>query len=241
MSPGRQCRYVELPVTHYREALELQRGIVAAKNSRTLDCDVILILEHEAVFTLGRRGARDNLTVSETFLEKKGIPVVHAERGGDITYHGPGQLVGYPIINLRTLRLPVTDYVSGLEESMLRTAADFSVAAERNPINRGIWAGDSKLGSVGISIRRGVAFHGFAFNVNLLLEPFGWINPCGLKDVSITSLAEALSRTVSMRQARRRMRRHLSAVFGFDLIPMKVADIQDAAKKPVLQGRMKPE
>ncbi len=238
-SSGRQCLYVELPITDYREALELQRSIVAARNNHTLDCDVILILEHSAVFTLGRRGGLDNLTVSETFLEKKGIPVVHVERGGDITYHGPGQLIGYPIIDLRTLRLSVTDYVSGLEEIMLRTAADFGVAAERNPKNRGIWVGNSKLGSIGISIRHGVAFHGFAFNVNIFLEPFCWINPCGLKEVGITSLSKALSRTISMRQVRRRIRHHLSAVFGFDLVPIKVADLQDAAKKLVLQAAMK--
>ena len=228
-----------MPLTDYRDALELQRSIVSAKNKHTLDRDVILILEHSAVFTLGRRGGRDNLTVSETFLDKKGISVVHVERGGDITYHGPGQLIGYPVINLRTLNLSVTDYVSGLEEIMLRTAADFGVTAERNPINRGIWVGGSKLGSIGICVRHGVAFHGFAFNVNLLLEPFGWIHPCGLKNVGITSLTKALSRTIPMRQVRQKIRHHLSAVFRFELIPMKVADIHDAAKKLVLEVGIK--
>jgi lipoate-protein ligase B len=222
-----RCLVVELPVTDYREALELQYKIVASKNSRVNAADIILILEHPPVFTLGRRGGMENLTVSEAFLKKSGVPVIPVERGGNITYHGPGQLVGYPIIDLHGARLTVTDYVSGLEEIMLRTAGDLGVRAERNPMNRGVWVGRNKLGSIGITVRRGVTFHGFAFNVNPSLEPFKWINPCGLQGVGITSLAAELSQTIPMETVRRTVKAHLSTVFGFNLLRTKLSDIQE--------------
>ncbi len=180
---GKTWLCVELPVTDYREAWDLQTGLVAARNSGVLASDVLLLLEHAPVFTLGRRGGLENLTVSEEFLKEAGVPVVHVERGGNITYHGPGQLVGYPILDLHASGLTVSDYVERLEEIMIRTAAHWGVAAGRNPINRGVWVGNSKLGSIGVAIRHGISFHGFAFNVSLSLEPFGWINPCGLRGI----------------------------------------------------------
>ncbi len=211
---GRACFYADLPLTDYRRALELQRRLVAARNTGVLDRDVVLMLEHPAVFTLGRRGGRRNLTVSPALLAARRIAVVHVERGGDITYHGPGQLVGYPILSLRSPRLAVTDYVSALEEVMIRTAADFGVHARRDARNRGIWVGNAKLGSIGIAIRRGISFHGFAFNVNLALEPFSWINPCGLQGIGVTSLAKERRRPVTMADARRAAKKHVTEILG---------------------------
>ncbi len=214
----------------YRRALALQRRLVDARWHGRLDPDVLLLLEHPAVFTLGRRGGRDNLGVSERFLAERGIAVVHVERGGDITYHGPGQIVGYPILNLRGSPLSVTDYVTALEEVMIRTAADFGVTAARDPRNRGIWVKDCKLGSVGISIRHGIAFHGFAFNVNLDLGPFSWINPCGLKGIGVTSLEKELGEPVAVAAARRAITAHIEKVLQLDLIPESIENLENKLK-----------
>jgi lipoate-protein ligase B len=151
-------------------------------------------------------------------LEKAGIPVVQVERGGNITFHGPGQLVMYPIIDLQVAKLGVVDYVEKLEEVMIRAAADWGIKADRNPINRGVWVGNNKLGSIGIAIRRGICFHGMAFNVNISLKPFGWINPCGLDNMGITSMEQEISHKVSMNQVRENIKLHLKSVFGIGLV-----------------------
>jgi len=223
--------YVNLPTMDYREAWDLQAKIVAARKDRIIDTDIVLFLEHPPVFTLGRRGGLDNLTVSEAFLEKEGIPVIQVERGGDVTFHGPGQLVIYPIIDLRAARLGVADYVTALEEVMIRTAADWGIQADRNPRNRGVWVGNNKLGSIGVAIRRGVSFHGLAFNVNTSLEPFSWIHPCGLEDTEITSLKRELSRTISLSQVREAARHHMEDVFGVELTMKSLAEFKGILEK----------
>jgi len=217
---------VDLPLVGYREAWDLQSDLVAARKDGMIATDVILLLEHPPVFTLGRRGGLDDLTVSMDFLEKAGIPVIQVERGGNITFHGPGQLVMYPIVDLRRARLKVVDYVQNLEEVMIRTAADWGIQAERNPINRGVWVGNRKLGSIGIAIRRGICFHGAAFNVNPLLRPFGWINPYGLQDTRVTSMEQELSDKVSANQVRDILKHHVEMVFGVDLVQMSPSELQ---------------
>ena len=217
---------IDVPAMGYGEAWNLQGRLVAARKDKTIDTDVILFLEHPPVFTLGNRGGLNNLTVSESFLEKAGIPVIQVERGGDITFHGPGQLVVYPIIDLRGARLTVVDYIENLEQVMIRAVADWGINAVRHPMNRGVWVGNNKLGSVGIAIRRGIAFHGMALNVNLSLRPFGWINPCGLQDTRMTSMEQELSRKVLMNQVRQSVKYHLKAVFGVDLVMTGLWELQ---------------
>ena len=223
---GKKWFCVELPVTEYQEVWDLQHRLVTARKDRIIHKDVLLFLEHPPVFTLGRRGGLDNLTVSEGFLGKAGISVIHVERGGDITYHGPGQLVVYPIVDLREAGLKVLDYVTALEELMIRTAADWNVVAERNPMNRGVWVKNKKLGSIGITVRRGVSFHGIAFNVNVALEPFGWINPCGLKGIGMTSLERELSHKLPVKEVRETLRRNFEAVFGVALVTKKLSELR---------------
>ena len=143
---------VDLETLEYREAWELRTSLVDARKKRIIDRDLILLLEHPPVFTLGRRGGLDDLTVSPDLLEKSGIPVVQVERGGVITFHGPGQLIMYPIIDLNAARMRVVDYVEKLEEIMIRAVVDSGIIAERNPLNRGIWVGNKKLGSIGIAV-----------------------------------------------------------------------------------------
>jgi len=205
---------VELGRIDYRSALKLQHRLVAARLEGQLQHDLLLLLEHPPVFTLGRRGGKDHLCVTEAFLKQKSVDLVHVERGGDITYHGPGQLVGYPIINLRRRKLTVTEYVTALETIMQKTAQDWGVELTRDDRNRGVWLGDSKMGSIGIALRKGVTFHGFAFNVNLDLEPFQWINPCGLEGVGIARLKDHAQTTTPMDHVRKALKKHFSSVLN---------------------------
>ncbi len=225
-TPDRKWLCIEMPATEYKEAWHLQSNIVDAKYNKILHENVVLLLEHPPVFTLGRRGGFNNLSVSENFLEKSVIPVIQVERGGNITFHGPGQLVMYPIINLQAAKLSVVHYVENLEEVMIRTAADWEIKAVRNPLNRGVWIGNNKLGSIGIAIRRGICFHGMALNVNTSLEPFQWINPCGLRNTGITSMERELSRKLSMSQVRKTVKHHLEAVFEVTLIMTNLKELQ---------------
>ena len=216
---------IELPVTEYREARDLQSDLVAARKDKSINTDIVLLLEHHPVFTIGKNGRVNNLTVSKSSLEKAGIPLIRVERGGDITFHGPGQLVMYPIIDLRIARLSVLDHIEKLEEVMIRAALDWGITAQRSPANRGVWIGNNKLGSVGIAIRRGISFHGMALNVNLSLKPFDWINPCGLQKITMTSMEQEFSRRVSMNQVREAVKRHIETVFGVKLVMTGLSEL----------------
>ena len=223
---------IDLDTVDYDDAWKLQTDIVAARNNKAIDTDMILMLEHPAVFTLGRRGGAENLLVSESFLEKSGIAVTQVERGGNITYHGPGQLVVYPIVNLEAAKISVVDFVEALENVMLQTINVWGIDAERNPVNRGIWVGDKKIGSIGIALRKGVSFHGLALNVNLDLTPFSWIQPCGLQGVRMTSMKQELSGQVSMPDVRNVLRKKFESVFGVQIVSSSIATLRDTLEIP---------
>lgn len=214
--------YVDLGVMDYQEVYDLQIELAEKRITGELETDLFLVVEHPRVFTLGRRGGRENLTVSEAFLEKENVPVVQVERGGNITYHGPGQLVVYPIINLEKAKIAVKDYVGRLEEIMIRLAEGEGVTAVRDPRNHGVWASGMKIGSVGIALRRGVSFHGLALNVNLSLVPFSWINPCGLTGVAMTSIENELGKEVSFDKVKEKLAGHIKDLFLVDLVPGKL-------------------
>jgi lipoate-protein ligase B len=188
-----------------------------------------LFLEHPPVFTLGKRGGRENLLISDERLQQSGIPVVQVERGGNITYHGPGQLVVYPIVHLPAFGMGVVDMVDRLEEVMIRTCAAWRIQAERNALNRGAWVSMKKIGSIGIAVRRGVSFHGLALNVNLDLKPFGWIQPCGLEGVGVTSIEAEAGSAVDIADVKRIMKAHIEAVFQTGL---EVLDRHDLLLSP---------
>jgi lipoate-protein ligase B len=208
---------LELPVVKYGQARDLQLSIVKARHAGRLDRDVVILLEHTPVFTLGRRGGQDNLLVSPTLLKQRGIEVIHIERGGDITYHGPGQLVVYVLMDLISRRIGVTDFVTQLETAMVRTAGHWGVSARGDTDNRGAWVGRRKLGSIGITVRRGITFHGLALNIHTDLEPFQWINPCGLKECRMTTLEQEAGLAIEMKSVRRQMAGHLSELFDMEL------------------------
>ena len=223
----KKWRCIELPQTAYRAAWKLQTDLVTARRENIVDTDVVLLLEHPPVFTLGRRGGLENLTVAEDVLKDRGIPIIQVERGGNITFHGPGQLVIYPIVDLKSARLGVADYVEMLEEVVIRVAADWGITGKRNPLNRGVWVRNRKLASVGVAVRRGISFHGVALNVNLSLDPFTWINPCGLKGIGVTSLEMEFKRRVPMGPVRKAVKRHLKDVFGVDLVKTEIEKLRD--------------
>jgi lipoate-protein ligase B len=210
----RPAYLLNLAETPYAEAHALQTAANAARHSGRLDRDLVIMLEHPPVFTLGRRGGLDNLVVTEAFLRTRGIEIVPVERGGDITFHGPGQLVVYLIVDLKPGPTTVVDFVGGLESAMVGVASQWGIAAVGNDDFRGAWIGNRKLGSVGITVRRGITFHGLALNINTDLEPFAWINPCGIQGCAMTSLSREIGRPVDMGQARRQMAEQLSRQFG---------------------------
>jgi len=212
-------------LTPYKDAHDLQVALVQARRE-LLDRDIIICLEHLPVFTLGRRGGLGGLKVPEDFLRSQGIDIVHVERGGDITYHGPGQIVLYPILDLRFSGLSVVDYVTALEEVMIRTSMSWGISAERNPLNRGAWVGQRKLGSVGIAVRRSVTFHGLALNVNTRMEHFGWIDPCGLKNISAASMSQIYGEPIDMNEARRSLLDNVERVFGTSLMPIGLEEVR---------------
>ena len=227
---NKHCYLLELGRLDYQEAWSLQQKLVSARIDKKIDRDMILFLEHPSVFTLGRRGGMDNLLVSEAFLKDSGIPVVQVERGGVITYHGPGQIVVYPIINLHARRLGVKEFVSAMEEAMLQTAGNWNIPAGRNPINSGIWVGRHKMGSIGIALRKGVSYHGLALNVNLDLTPFSWIQPCGLQGVSMTSMKKELNRELPLKEIRDSLKNQLETALGISYETCNLSDLSLSLK-----------
>lgn len=207
------CLLAEFPLLDYQRAWRLQKHLVQLRTSGRLQRDVLLMLEHRPVMTVGRRGAGQDLLVEEPELRARGIGIYHIERGGQVTYHGPGQLILYPIFDLRAGRLRLTEFVHRLEEIMLRIAADFGVRAERGASNRGVFVEDRKLGSLGVAVRRGVSYHGLALNVAVDLSPFELINPCGLAGMRMTSLNLESQAAVSLASARRYAQYHVHSVF----------------------------
>jgi lipoyl(octanoyl) transferase len=188
-----------LGVVEYEEALALQQRLVEDRKAGRIS-DQLLLLEHPAVITLGVRARSDRSHVIATpeALSARGVGVFETGRGGDVTYHGPGQLVGYPIIDLRPDRCDVHRYVRDLEEVLIRAVAAFGISATRIGGLTGIWVGDAKLAAIGVRISRWVTSHGFALNVNTQLSDFDLIVPCGISDKSVTSMERLLGRSLAM-------------------------------------------
>jgi lipoate-protein ligase B len=192
---------IDLQRQAYEEAWGLQQRLVRARMEERVP-DVLLLLEHDPVFTLGKRGRPENILLSEEALQTRGMACIATERGGDVTYHGPGQLVGYPVVRVPGDGRKVKALVQGLEEVLQRTLARFGVQGRRDPKNPGVWVGEAKIGSIGMAVRHGVSFHGFSLNVDMDLTPFSWIHTCGHRDLSITSLREQLGEDVSLHEVK---------------------------------------
>lgn len=197
----------------YREAWALQRGLAESRRA-SLAPDMLLLVEHPPTITLGRRGAPAHILRSPAELEAKGVAVVPIDRGGDVTYHGPGQLVAYPILHLERWGSDIVRYVRLLEEVGIRTAASFGVDAGRQAGMSGVWVGNDKLMAVGVRVSRWVTTHGLALNVAPDLAEFADIIPCGLKDRGVTSLEQSLGAAPDMQQARDELVSAFAGVFA---------------------------
>ena len=203
-----------LGVVSYGEALELQKRLVEQRRSGEIS-DQLLLLEHPHVITLGvkAKNSRANVLATPDALSAAGVELFETGRGGDVTYHGPGQLVGYPILDLQPDRCDVHRYVRDIEEVMLRAAASFGVTAARIDGLTGVWVGTEKLGAIGVRISRWITSHGFAFNANTDLSKFGLIVPCGIAGKGVTSLQRLLGRAVDMTQVDEAVSEAFSEVF----------------------------
>jgi lipoate-protein ligase B len=185
----------DLGVRAYADVLELQRMLARQRVTGELADDHLILVEHEPVVTLGRATRPESLPLTAADLSRRGIEQHEVERGGDVTFHGPGQLVGYPILNLREHREDLHWYLRTLEEALIRALDELGIAAERNPGLTGVWTRSRKIASIGIHVKQWVTYHGFALNVNTDLSYFDLIVPCGIRDVVMTSVAMELGRT----------------------------------------------
>jgi len=222
---------VDLGLVEYGAACKLQRRLVAARKAGAVP-DVLLLCEHPHVITLGRNGKLGNLRASDQVLRQTGVSFFEADRGGDITYHGPGQLVGYPILNLAEIRRDVAWYMRSLEEAMIRATAEFGIASRRVAGRTGVWVdapavqdAEEKLAAIGVHLSRWVTSHGFAYNVSTDLRYFDLIVPCGIEDKRATSLEKILGRSVKMEEVSPRIAAHLGELLGLDLRPAHRDDL----------------
>lgn len=201
--------------TGYLEVLALQEQVHAQRVAGQCP-DTLLLLEHRPVYTLGRSAAVSHVLYSEEHLRAAGIERVETTRGGDVTYHGPGQLVGYPLVHLGEAGLRVLEYIDALEESLIRAVSAFGVVAGRDTRNRGVWVGDAKLAALGIRVAHQVTMHGFALNVAPRMDDYRGIVACGLQDAGVTSLALLLGEPPDMAAVKRQVERSFRDVFGYE-------------------------
>jgi lipoate-protein ligase B len=203
---------IDLGLIDYKEAWDLQHDLWARRVRGEVP-DLLLFLEHPHVITLGRRGNRSYLIVSEEELEAMSIPIYHVERGGDVTYHGPGQLVVYPIFNLKEYGYRLIRYVDQLEEVILGVLKDFGMEGRKDSLNRGVWVNGDKIASIGVTIKRWVSFHGFSLNYETDLKYFDLIHPCGLVGKKMTSIEKILGEKISRKSLVERICFHFKEVF----------------------------
>lgn len=213
----RHCDLRQLQLVTYENGMKLQQKLVELRQRDEI-ADQLLLLEHPPVITLGRGGDRSNLLASEDLLRAAGVRFFETTRGGDITYHGPGQIVGYPILHLGEGHRDVRKYVTKLEEVLIRTVAEYGITALRIDGKRGIWVGHNKIAAIGVRIARWVTSHGWALNVDTNLDHFRFITPCGLHGMGVTSIEREIGRPVSMSEVRETLARNFGEIFERDLV-----------------------
>jgi lipoyl(octanoyl) transferase len=225
------CWVFDAGLVPYAEAFDLQRRLVEARKAGAIS-DVLLLCEHPHVITLGRNGKTEHLRASERVLAQMNVEFQPSDRGGDITYHGPGQVVGYPILDLAAHRRDVRWYVRQLEEVMIRATADFDIPAKRVEGCHGVWidtpAGEEKIAALGVHLSRWVTSHGFAYNVSTDLRHFDLIVPCGIAGKRTTSLERVLERPVPVAEARSRLVAHFGEVFECSMITISSERLEEA-------------
>jgi lipoyl(octanoyl) transferase len=210
----------------YKEAWDLQKDIFSKRVNSEID-DILLLLEHPNTYTLGKTARSENLKSSRDFLKINQINVYNIDRGGDITYHGPGQIVGYPIIDLGNWCKDTHKYLRALEEVIIKTCREYDLMCDRNPGQTGVWIDDRKIAAIGIKVSRWITMHGFAFNVNTDLKLFNGIVPCGITDKTVTSLENELSEEVDINDVKIKLLANFSEIFNYDyVVPKDGAEIK---------------
>ncbi len=205
---------IDLGIKGYQFTRDLQLSLVAARRKNCIP-DILLLVEHNPVFTMGRHGHWENLLITKNVLQDKGIPCIPIERGGDITFHGPGQLIGYPILKVAGKGRKVKTLVNNLEATLIQTLAQSGIDGKRNLRNPGVWVDEAKIGAIGLAIKHGISFHGFALNVDVDLAPFSWIHPCGLKHTPVISMKNLKSKNIEMHKIKERLIFSFSQCLGY--------------------------
>ena len=228
---SRTLNYSDLGFIEYKEAWELQKKIHSERVVGEVQ-DFLFLLEHPNTYTLGKTAHKENLTGSETYLKENHISVFDIDRGGDITYHGPGQIVGYPIIDLNDWKKDTHKYLRALEEVIIKTCEEYNLKCERNQKHTGVWIGDRKIAAIGIKVSRWITMHGFAFNVNTDLNLFNGIIPCGIRDKAVTSIQKELNRKIEIQEVKEKLLANFNEIFGYDEV-LTVNDIGLVQTNPV--------
>jgi len=218
---ARRCIVVDLGVMGFRAARSKQKE--AADSPDRAVSDVLYLAEHPPVITIGRSGDRRNVLVAQDELRARGIDLIETDRGGDVTYHGPGQLVAYPILNLNKHRRDVGWYLRSLEEVILRTLDDAGIQARRIRGYTGVWVEDKKIAAIGIGVRRWITFHGVALNIDPCLDHFALITPCGIQDKGVTSIRAVLGRNVPKEKVVEHFLCRFGEVFDVDIVRIDAA------------------
>jgi len=222
----KQTYQLDLGIMSYEPVWHFQRKIVAAKIARSLP-DMLIVVEHQSVYTVGRGKLKANNSFDEDFIRSKGAEIFYVERGGDVTWHGPGQVVGYPIFNIKDRRLGLKEFVSLLEKAIIITLKKFDLNGYHRQGMRGVWVGEQKIASIGLAVKRWISYHGVALNVSPDMSFFKWITPCGLEGINMISMQDLLKTSISIFQVKRVLLAALEDIFKLTLSPIKL----DEARK----------
>ena len=206
---------LDLGLIDYEECYRIQKDLVRQRRLGEIE-DSLILADHNEIFTVGRTGEMDNVLVTNDVLFASGLKVLRTDRGGDVTYHGPGQLIAYPIIDLKSASGDLHAYLRDLEEAAIRFLDIYSVRGERIADKTGVWVAGKKIASVGVGASNWVTFHGLSININCDLHFFSMINPCGMKDVEMTSLARIKGEAISMSEAKKYLLENLKGVFSLN-------------------------
>ncbi len=213
----RNLYYCDLGFIDYKEAWDLQKETFELRVKNKIP-DVIYLLEHPNTYTLGKTADHKNLVGSQGYLTSNKISVYDIDRGGDITYHGPGQIVGYPIINLTDWKQDTHKYLRALEETIIRTCAEYGISGGREPKYTGVWVEDRKIAAIGIKVSRWITMHGFAFNINTDLSFFSGIIPCGISDKDVTSIKREIKSDIRIDEVKEKIIKNFAGIFGYTSI-----------------------
>jgi lipoyl(octanoyl) transferase len=212
--------YCDLGLIDYKDAWDLQKSVHQLRYENKID-DVLFLLEHPHTYTLGKTADKENLVGDKKYLDENKIAVYDIDRGGDITYHGPGQIVGYPIISLTNWQQDTHKYLRAIEDVLIKVCAEYNLQGSRVDKYTGVWLDDRKICAIGIKVSRWITMHGFAFNVNTDLNLFNGIIPCGISDKDVTSLNRELKKDVSLNEVKEKIIHHFDNVFNYDQIEFK--------------------